>query len=173
MQIKPFTALLPSAAGQQKITTGQTDWQPGDVTTQPGTSYYWYEVTVNGLHQWRLIARWPVDQTVTTMLPGPINTVLYPQQPVIEMLIDDWVGHFPQTVNLTDPFGTNHRLWQITETEVNADITEALRPVEPRKTWLTTTSTPLVMLVANTEWAKLPQAPEIPAHLIDCLNTAQ
>lgn len=166
MQIKPFTALLPTASGQTKIKTAATDWTADDRHVQPGESYYWYELTHNGIHQWRLIASWPVDQTVTTMVPGTINTVLYQQQPVIEMLIDDWVGHFAPVVEVTDPQNVTHRLWQITESEVNVDITAAMAPVTPQKTWLTTVSTPLVMLVATTEWQKFPEAPTIPEQLI-------
>ncbi|MBQ0835979.1 hypothetical protein KBP51_05785 [Lactiplantibacillus pentosus] len=166
MQIKPFTALLPTASGQTKIKTAATDWTADDQHVQPGESYYWYELTHNGIHQWRLIASWPVDQTVTTMVPGTTNTVLYQQQPVIEMLIDDWVGHFAPVVEVTDPQNVTHRLWQITESEVNADITAAMAPITPQKTWLTTVSTPLVMLVATTEWQKFPEAPTIPEQLI-------
>lgn len=166
MQLKPFKAVLPTATGQAKIQTATTDWDHHDTMIQPDFSYYWYELTLNGVHQWRLIASWPVDQTVTTMVPGTINTVLYPQQPVIEMLIDDWVGHFAPIVEVTDTAHVTHRLWQITEPEVNTDITAAMAPVTPQKTWLTTISTPLVMLVSTTEWQKFATAPAIPDQLI-------
>ncbi|MGO3900789.1 MAG: DUF1015 family protein, partial [Lactiplantibacillus argentoratensis] len=116
---------------------------------------------------------WPVDQTVTTMVPGAINTVLYPQQPVIEMLIDDWVGHFAPIVEVTDTAQVTHRLWQITEPEVNTDITTAMAPVTPQKTWLTTVSTPLVMLVSTSEWQKFATAPAIPDQLIALATPAQ
>ncbi|AVW10776.1 DUF1015 family protein [Lactiplantibacillus paraplantarum] len=167
MQLKPFKAVLPTATGQTKIQTATTtDWDHHDTIIQPDSSYYWYELTLNGVHQWRLIASWPIDQTVTTMVPGAINTVLYPQQPVIEMLIDDWVGHFAPIVEVTDTAHVTHRLWQITEPEVNTDITAAMAPVTPQKTWLTTISTPLVMLVSTTEWQKFATAPAIPDQLI-------
>ncbi len=166
LQLKPFTAVLPNADGLTKLETNDPTWSTEDEHVQTGNSYYWYELTQNGIHQWRLIARWPENQTVSTMVPADINTVLYPKQPVIEMLIDDWVGHFPKALEVTDPAGVTHRLWQITEADVNADITEALTPVAPRKTWLTTTSTPLVMLVADSEWAKFKTPVTVPTHLI-------
>lgn len=166
MQLKPFKAVLPTTTGQTKIQTAATNWDSQDTMTTTEASYYWYELTLNGVHQWRLIGSWPVDQTVTTMVPGTINTVLYPQQPVIEMLIDDWVGHFAPVVEVTDTAHVTHRLWQITESEVNTDITTAMAPVTPQKTWLTTVSTPLVMLVSTSEWQKLVTAPVIPEQLI-------
>ncbi|AVK63353.1 hypothetical protein C5Z26_04215 [Lactobacillus sp. CBA3606] len=167
MQLNPFTAVLPSASGLTKLTAGTTPWAAADDHVQAGASYYWYELTQNGIHQWRLIAQWPTDVTVTSMVPGLMNTVLYPQQPVIEMLIDDWVGHFPKALEFTDTVGVTHRLWQITDTDVNADITAAMAPVAPRQSWLTTTSTPLVMLVADQEWAKFKTPVTIPDHLIN------
>ncbi|AVK60748.1 hypothetical protein C5Z25_02840 [Lactobacillus sp. CBA3605] len=170
MQLNPFTAVLPSATGLTKLKNSTTPWTAADEHIQTGASYYWYELTQNGIHQWRLIAQWPDDVTVTTMVPGPINTVLYPQQPVIEMLIDDWVGHFPKAFELTDAAGITHRLWQITDADVNADITTAMAPVEPRQTWLTTTSTPLVMLVTDQEWAKFKTPVTIPDHFINLLK---
>ncbi|BDZ31360.1 DUF1015 family protein [Lactiplantibacillus sp. WILCCON 0030] len=166
MQLKPFIAVLPNTAGLTKIKTTDQNWSAQDEQTQADSSYYWYELTQNGVHQWRLIARWPENQTVSTMVPADINTVLYPKQPVIEMLIDDWVGHFPKALEVTDDAGVTHRLWQITDTTVNTDITEALAPVQPNKTWLTTTSTPLVMLVADSEWAKFKTPVTVPTHLI-------
>lgn len=166
METNPFTAILPSASGLQKLTRGIHDWTPADETVQAGASYYWYELTQDGVHQWRLLASWPEQLSVTTMLPGGINTVLYAQNPVIEMLIDDWVGHFAPTREFTDPAGVRHRLWQVTEAAVNADLTDTLANVTPRKTWLTTTSTPLVMLVADREWVKFKQQPQIPEQLI-------
>ncbi|RRK11119.1 hypothetical protein D1831_04015 [Lactiplantibacillus garii] len=170
MEIKPFTAVLPTEAGLHKLTTNDHQWTSADERVQPSAGYYWYELTHNGIHQWRLIASWPEQLSVTTMLPGGINTVLYPKQPVIEMLIDDWVGHFPKTCEFTDAQGVTHRLWQVTEAEVNADITETMAPVAPRKTWLTTTSTPLVMLVADSEWTKFKTQPQVPEHLIQQLT---
>lgn len=170
MEIKPFTAVLPTDAGLTKLTTNNSNWTSADTHVQPGTSYYWYELTQNGIHQWRLIASWPEQVSVTTMLPGGINTVLYPKHPVIEMLIDDWVGHFPKAYEFTDEDNVTHRLWQITEAEVNADITETMTEITPRKTWLTTTSTPLVMLVADSEWTKFKTQPRVPDHLIQKIN---
>lgn len=171
MEIKPFTAVLPTDAGLTKLTTGASGWTLADQRVQPGASYYWYELTLNGVHQWRLIASQPEQLSITTMLPGGINTVLYPKQPVIEMLIDDWVGHFPTTVEFTDQDQVTHRLWQITEEAVNGDVTEALTPIAPHKTWLTTTSTPLIMLVADSEWVKFKTQPRIPEHLISIVTT--
>lgn len=166
LQLKPFTAVLPNADGLTKLETNDETWSAEDEQCQIGNSYYWYELTQNGVHQWRLIARWPENQTVSTIIPAAINTVLYAQQPVIEMLIDDWVGHFPKALEVTDTNQVTHRLWQITDSDVNADITEALAPIEPRKTWLTTTSTSLVMLVADSEWTKFKEPVSVPAHLI-------
>jgi len=170
LQLKPFTAALPNASGLTKLTTGDQTWSAEDEQTQSGNSYYWYEITKNGIHQWRLIASWPADQTVSTMIPAEINTVLYATQPVIEMLIDDWVGHFPKAFEFTDPANVTHRLWQITDDDVNADITETMANVTPRKTWLTTTSTKLVMLVADRDWAKFKEPVTVPDHLIKFLN---
>ncbi|MFC6163365.1 DUF1015 family protein [Lactiplantibacillus dongliensis] len=167
MQLKPFTAILPTTSGLKKITSGTTtDWTAADEQLQTTPAYYWYELTSHGIHQWRLLANWTAPATVTTMAPAAINTVLYPQQPVIEMLIDDWVGHFPKACDVTDPAGTTHRLWQITDADVLADITETMAAITPRKTWLTTTPTPLVMLVAEPEWTKFDQPLTMPAHLI-------
>lgn len=171
MEIKPFTANLPTTSGQNKLKTNDLNLTADDMAVQTGNSYYWYELTQNGVHQWRLIASWPVDQTVTTMVPGDINTVLYPQQPVMEMLIDDWVGHFSPVLELTDQDQVTHRLWQITEPEVNADITAAMAAVTPRKTWLTTTSKPLVMLLTAEEWQKLTPPPTVPDQLIQIITT--
>jgi len=171
MEIKPFTANLPTTSGQNKLKTNDLNLTADDMAVQTGNSYYWYELTQNGVHQWRLIASWPVDQTVTTMVPGDINTVLYPQQPVMEMLIDDWVGHFSPVLELTDQDQVTHRLWQITEPEVNADITAAMATVAPRKTWLTTTSMPLVMLLTAEEWQKLTPPPTVPDLLIQIVTT--
>jgi len=171
MEIKPFTANLPTTSGQNKLKTNDLNLTADDMAVQTGNSYYWYELTQNGVHQWRLIASWPVDQTVTTMVPGDINTVLYPQQPVMEMLIDDWGGHFSPVLELTDQDQVTHRLWQITEPEVNADITAAMATVAPRKTWLTTTSMPLVMLLTAEEWQKLTPPPTVPDLLIQIVTT--
>ncbi|MFC6181006.1 DUF1015 domain-containing protein [Lactiplantibacillus daowaiensis] len=170
MQLKPFTALLPTASGQQKIQTGATDWTAADTAVQATPGYYWHELTKNGIHQWRLIAAWETPASVTTMTPAPINTVLYTRQPVIEMLIDDWVGHFPKALELTDAAGVMHRLWQITDADVTADITETMADVSPRQTWLTTTPTPLVMLVADSDWTKFKQPLAVPEHLIQLAN---
>lgn len=170
MDLKPFAASLPTASGLEKLKSNAPDWQTSDAKPATAPSYYWYELTKDGVHQWRLIASWPAGKTVTTVIPSTINTVLYSQQPVIEMLIDDWVGHFPKAFELTDDHGVTHRLWQITDADVNADITETLAPIEPRKTWLTTISTPLVMLVADQEWAKFKAPVEVPDHLIEFLN---
>ena len=170
MEIKPFTAVLPSTTGLTKLENNDSNWNAADQRVQPGAGYYWYELTHNGIHQWRLIASQPEQLSITTMLPGGINTVLYSKQPVIEMLIDDWVGHFPKTVEFTDPQQVTHRLWQITEDAVNDDITEAMAATTPRKTWLTTTTTPLVMLVADSEWTKFKTQPQVPEHLIQILS---
>ncbi|WP_048000120.1 hypothetical protein [Lactiplantibacillus herbarum] len=170
MEINPFTASLPNAAGQTKLQTDNPNLTADDTATQTGNSYYWYELTKNGIHQWRLIASWPVDQTVTTMIPGMIDTVLYPQQPVMEMLIDDWVGHFDPVLTLTDQDQVTHRLWQITEQEVNEDITATMASVTPRKTWLTTTSKALVMLLTAEEWQKLTPPPTVPDQLIQMVQ---
>ncbi|MFB9770163.1 DUF1015 domain-containing protein [Lactiplantibacillus modestisalitolerans] len=170
MQTEPFIAKLPTASGLRKLGQNQPDLNAEDQAVQTTASYYWYELTQAGVHQWRLIARWPADQLVTTIVPGQPNTVLYPQQAVLEMLIDDWVGHFKPVVTLTDAAQVTHRLWQVTEPEANAAITDALTAVTPRKTWLTTTSTPLVMLVSDTDWSKFKNPLEMPAHLIELAN---
>jgi len=166
MQLHPFIAALPTASGLAKIANGDSNWTADDEHIQTTPAYYWYELTVAGRHQWRLIANWTTPTTVTTMAPAAINTVIYPQQPVIEMLIDDWVGHFPKACEVTDPTGTTHRLWQITDTDVMADITATMRDVDPKKTWLTTTPTPLVMLVAVPDWTAFKQPLTMPDHLI-------
>lgn len=166
LKLEPFAAVLPNADGLTKLETNDQTWSTEDERQPTGNSYYWYELTQNGVHQWRLIARWPENQTVSTIVPADINTVLYAKQPVIEMLIDDWVGHFPKALAVTDQNNVTHQLWQITDPDVTADITEALAPITPRKTWLTTTSTALVMLVADSEWAKFPEPVTVPSHLI-------
>ena len=60
MQLKPFKAVLPTTTGQTKIQTAATNWDSQDTMTTTEASYYWYELTLNGVHQWRLIGscRW-------------------------------------------------------------------------------------------------------------------
>ncbi|VDG19207.1 hypothetical protein [Lactiplantibacillus mudanjiangensis] len=168
MQVEPFIATLPTTSGLQKIQTGDLNWTAEDTEKQTTPGYYWHELTLNGQHQWRLVAAWATTPaTVTTITPAPLNTVLYTRQPVIEMLIDDWVGHFDRALEVTTPDNITHRLWQVTDLDVQADITDVMTNVTPRQTWLTTAPTPLISLVTDTEWTKFTEPLATPAHLID------